>query len=262
MPTTDTLKGHAPQGPLILVTRPKDDAGPFATALKARGMEVLLEPLMTIHPEEGAKPRILSLMKEKPRALLITSANGIRAFAASSAQRDVPVFAVGEASAEEARRLGFGTVTASEGNAARLAALVQANVKPAEGVLVHIAGSVTRGELKEQLTQAGYAVERVTAYHAEPVSHISGELKSALVNCELSFATFFSPRTLSIFERLMEIGGLSYLLRHVELVALSEDILPTQTWKNRQTAAAPTTKAMLDLIDRLQSGRMRREGKG
>jgi uroporphyrinogen-III synthase len=249
--------GTPAQGIRVLITRPEEDSTPFAAAVKAQGMEPLLQPIMAIHPEEGAKPRLLSLLKEKPRALLITSANGIRAFARLTEERALPVITVGEASAAEARALGFADVTAAGGDSTKLAALVRQKVKPSEGYLLHIAGSVTKGNLKETLTKEGFAVERVVAYRAEPISHFTSELKAALINCELDVATFFSARTLSIFDRLVEISGLSYLLRHVELVTLSADITSVHSWKSRQVAATPTADAMLDLLARLQSARMR-----
>lgn len=254
------IKKHSEptQGPRVLITRPAEDAARLASVLKPLGMEVLVEPLMTIQPEAGARPILQSAFKEPLRAVLITSANGVRALAAAVAERTVPLLAVGETSALEAERLGFTDVTAAEGNAKALAALVKRSMKPTEGVLLHVAGSEVAGDLKAELEQAGYDVRRVVAYRAEAAGGFSEVLRAALVNCELDVATFFSPRTLKIFDRLIEISGQPYLLKHVDLVVLSEEIKSIHTWRSRAVAAAPTNEAVADLLAQMQSGMLRR----
>jgi uroporphyrinogen-III synthase len=254
------MKKHSEptQGPRVLITRPAEDAARLTTLLKPRGMEVLVEPLMRIQPEAGAKPILQSALKEQPRAILITSANGVRALAAAVVERNVPLLAVGETSALEAARLGFTDVTAAEGNAKALAALVKRSIKTTEGTLLHVAGSEVAGDLKGELEQAGYAVRRVVAYRAEAASGFSEVLKAALVNCELDMATFFSPRTLKIFDRLIEVSSQQYLLKHVDLVVLSEEIQSAHAWRSRAVAAAPTNEAVADLLAQMQSGMLRR----
>ena len=80
-----------------LITRPQEDAADLAAALHARGIEPLVEPLLQIKPVPGA-----SIDLDQVQALLFTSANGVRAFAALSDRRDLPAFTVGEKSADVA----------------------------------------------------------------------------------------------------------------------------------------------------------------
>jgi uroporphyrinogen-III synthase len=54
-------------------------------------------------------------------ALAFTSANAVRAFAGLEARRDLPVFAVGGATAEAARAAGFGAVEDAAGDVQALA---------------------------------------------------------------------------------------------------------------------------------------------
>src|SRR5690606_6100249 len=102
----------------LLLTRPRTDGERSAALLARLGHEVELEPLLTI----GYRPKPLDL--EGVQALLVTSLNGLRAFLASSERRDLPVLAVGPASAEAARAAGFPSVRSAEGDAAALAELV------------------------------------------------------------------------------------------------------------------------------------------
>src|SRR5207244_12955493 len=75
-------------GMLALVTRPVEDTGPLADLLAARGVVTVSEPLLAIRPIAGAAPDL-----DGVQAVLFTSANGARAFAAAVAPRNLPVFA-------------------------------------------------------------------------------------------------------------------------------------------------------------------------
>src|SRR4051812_16935975 len=81
------------------------------------------------------------------QAVLFTSANGVRAFAAAERRRDIPAFAVGEATAAAARLAGFTTVDTAGGDVAALADLVRERLTPARGALLHAAGSAVAGDL-------------------------------------------------------------------------------------------------------------------
>ncbi|WP_332677143.1 uroporphyrinogen-III synthase, partial [Brevundimonas sp.] len=68
-------------------------------------------------------------------ALAFTSRNGVDAFAGLSRERDLPVFTVGDATAEAARESGFGRVRSAGGALADLAALLIAEA-PRPGLLL------------------------------------------------------------------------------------------------------------------------------
>ena len=82
----------------ILLTRPESEIARFATQLEAQGVEPIAAPLLRIEPVVTLPP-----VPEHVQALLFTSANGVRAYADLAAARDLPVFAVGDATAEAAR---------------------------------------------------------------------------------------------------------------------------------------------------------------
>ena len=82
------------------VTRPQSDSERTATALRARGHEVLVAPLMKIEPA-GAD------LAGRWGAVIVTSANVPNAIADNptrDALTKLPLFAVGQRSAEAARR--------------------------------------------------------------------------------------------------------------------------------------------------------------
>ena len=77
----------------LLVTRPREDAEVLAVLLRERGVETIIEPLISIRDVDGPGLDLAGV-----QALLITSANGIRAFSRRQGDRDIAVFAIGDAS--------------------------------------------------------------------------------------------------------------------------------------------------------------------
>ncbi|WP_241233607.1 uroporphyrinogen-III synthase [Altericroceibacterium xinjiangense] len=89
-------------GPIIAI-RPEPGLGGTVDAAREMGMEVAAFPLFAVRPLEWDAPDPADY-----DALLIGSANAIRhGGAATRAMRGKPVHAVGEATAEAARRAGF-----------------------------------------------------------------------------------------------------------------------------------------------------------
>lgn len=84
-------------------------------------------------------------------ALAFTSRNGVDAFAALSEARDLPVFAVGDASADAARVAGFTAVRSAAGALPDLALLLAA-APPAEGVVLAPGALEPAGDLPALLT--------------------------------------------------------------------------------------------------------------
>ncbi|MDP6883999.1 MAG: uroporphyrinogen-III synthase [Rhodospirillales bacterium] len=87
----------------LLVTRPRDDAEALAGPLAALGIEILIEPLLGIRYRDGPPPDLAGV-----QAILATSANGVRALVRRCDDRDVAVFAVGDATARAARAAARG----------------------------------------------------------------------------------------------------------------------------------------------------------
>ena len=107
----------------ILVTRPQPDADNTARLLRESWHEVIIAPLLEIVATDIPESFDLTGIQ----AVLITSANGVRALAAATSERTIRVLAVGAASAEAARALGFVRVENAGGDVASLAELVSAS---------------------------------------------------------------------------------------------------------------------------------------
>jgi uroporphyrinogen-III synthase len=145
----------------VAITRAAPENAHTAARLQALGAIPLLAPLLDI------ETRAFDANLTGVQALLFTSSNGARALASQSDVRNVPVFAVGDATAQSARDLGFAEVQSANGDVASLAALATTALDPRAGKLLHIGGAHIAGDLSGALVKAGFTVERRVAYEAK-----------------------------------------------------------------------------------------------
>jgi uroporphyrinogen-III synthase len=232
----------------ILITRPRDDAAALAEKLKARGHEVLVEPMLDIRFVAGVAVDLTGV-----QAVLFTSANGVRAFAAAEKRRDLPAFCVGDTTAVAARAAGFTTVESAAGNVDALASLVLQKLKPANGALLHAAGNAVAGDLAGQLKKDGFDVRRVVLYTADPSSGLSPVTAAALKARQIDIVVFFSARSAETFVRLVRAGGLAPSLSKTVALGLSPQVneaaigLP---WAMMESARQPQEADVIRAIAR------------
>lgn len=234
-----------------LVTRPRDDALDLARALLARGITPLVAPMLTIKPIPDAARRLADSLVGA-QAVLFTSANGVRAFAAASTRRELPAFAVGDASAAAARLTDFRGVASAGGDVEDLATLVAARLSPRNGALVHAAGTAVAGDLDGRLGALGFTLRRAVIYEAVPVAALDEATGASLRRGEVAFALFFSPRTAATFVTLAAAAGLAESCGPMVAVALSPAVattLKTLPWRDVRIAAAPTQRDLLAALD-------------
>lgn len=234
----------------VLITRAEQEADRLARILAARGFDSVIEPLLAIRflPQSA---QILAPFLAGAQAVLFTSANGARAFAAATPQRDLRVFAVGDATAAAAHESGFAGVVSASGNVDDMAARVIAALKPADGVLIHAAGSVTAGDLAGLLGASGFALRRAVLYESVPATRLRDATRAALERGDIAAALFFSPRTAATFVRLA--AESSRFIERVTSVALSAAVatsLAGLPWRRIAVAPAPNEAALLDTMER------------
>ncbi|MBC8036830.1 MAG: uroporphyrinogen-III synthase, partial [Rhizobiales bacterium] len=86
----------------IIVTRPKEDGSPLKEKLETMGHRVILMPLLRIVP----RPRAF-IRKLPYQAIVITSANGIRALSGHTELKSIRMLTVGPQSMKAAKEAGF-----------------------------------------------------------------------------------------------------------------------------------------------------------
>jgi uroporphyrinogen-III synthase len=232
----------------LIVTRPEPDGSREAALLTARGHLPVLAPLLKI--EFSNTPLELT----GAQALIATSRNAIRALSAHP-QRDEAVklrlFAVGEATTDEARKLGFGDVVTGPGTATELGVLIARCVRPERGPLVHLAGDTLAFDLSSALKLQGFTVRKALAYRAVPVEALAGPVVEMLEAHRIDGVILMSPRTAGIFAALLAKHRLVTQAKRLICYCLSEAVAEEVAALHCaiRVAAHPREEDVLALLD-------------
>ncbi|MBM3509185.1 MAG: uroporphyrinogen-III synthase [Alphaproteobacteria bacterium] len=232
----------------VLITRPESDSAALAAELGARGHQTLLQPLLVIVPT-GAAVDLAGV-----QAILATSANGIRALAAATAERRVPLYAVGDTSAATARASGFTDVASAAGDVAALVAVVAAALRPEDGRLLHVAGADIAGDLQAMLRAKGFTVDRVVLYRAIPAAALEPAIGDALKAARIDAVLFFSPRTARTFAKLASVAGIVPALGATAAICLSRAVaaeIEALRWRTVKIADRPDRAALIAALSTL-----------
>jgi len=231
----------------VLVTRPEPGAADTARRVAALGWQPVLAPALVLAPRPAEPPLPAA------QALLLTSRAAARAVPRSLVA--MPVLAVGEATAAEARAHGFVTVHAAEGDAAALAATAAARLDPAAGPLLLAVGAGYGAELAAALRRHGFRVLRRIVYAARPAAALPDAARAALAAEAVVAALFFSPRSAGCAISLLRAAGLAGTLARADALAISPRVAavlqaaaPEPRWRGVRVAARPDQDAMLQLL--------------
>jgi uroporphyrinogen-III synthase len=161
----------------LLLTRPAADAERTAAALRDRGHEPIVAPLLDIEIASDA-----ALGAGPWAAILVTSANAVRAIALHRRRdelRRIPTFTVGDRTGQAMRENGFTEVSSAAGDVNDLAKLVAARIAP-EARLLYLAGEERSGDLAGLLRARHYTVETVLVYRAVIAERLPRHAAAAL----------------------------------------------------------------------------------
>jgi len=238
----------------VLVTRPAQDARRTIERLAARGIQAIAAPVLEIVPVPDAE------LPPEARALLVTSAN---AAAALSARPDlerlhtIPVYAVGDRTADAMQQAGFARIHSAGGSAADLLALVRKQLKPDGGLIVYPSGRDVAADLEGELRAAGYAAKRVVVYEAEPLAGLAAETIRELETEGPAAVLLYSPRSAKVFGELVTRAGLSQRLSGLYAVVMSSRVAAAAGecgFRHIFVADAPHESALLATLEELIKG--------
>jgi len=237
----------------ILVTRPEPDASATGQRLEALGHQVTSEPMLQVEflPID---PDVFA----GAQAVIATSRNALRALASSSgaceAATALPIYAVGDKTAEEARRLGFGRVVTGPGRARALAAVIADDAEPAGGFLVHVAGESLAFDLGGALAERNIDVHQVTAYRTRAAEALTPATERALRDGALDAVILMSPRTAATFDRLVDARGLVAEAGRPTCICISREVadaLQTISPIRMEIAQQPDFEGIIDTLSRV-----------
>jgi uroporphyrinogen-III synthase len=228
----------------VVVTRPEPDGKRTATALRARGHEVLIAPLMKVEA-------VAADLSGHWGAVVITSANAPHVIADNSAHNaliKLPLFAVGQRSAEAAQQAGFTSVTSAGGDVRDLVRTLVADRPDAKAPLLYLAGEDRAADLIGELSARGIATEMRVVYRAV-TAPFPPALIEALKAGEVDAILHFSRRSAENYvagARQAGIAGPAQAVRHLCLSAQVAE--PLAAASHVAIAARPDEAALIELL--------------
>lgn len=204
----------------VLVTRPLPDAETTAEDLRRRGHEPVVAPMLTT--VFRAWPE--NLGEVIPAAVVATSLNGIRGLERApmlAKWLSRPLYVPGDASAAYGRKVGFADVRPGHGDAAAIGLQVMAEV-PGGSRILYVAGTDRSGALDTQLRDAGYHVDLVEIYRAEPAARLPDVAIDALRAGEIDRILVFSARTAAALVACLGASDLLPVSRGLHIHAISQ----------------------------------------
>lgn len=169
------------------------EAEETASLLRALGHEALVAPLRTV---EGVPTPFPAL---RPDALIATSRNALGHGAPVPAGwLALPMFSVGEKTAEAARAAGYGHVTPAGGDATALQAVITKTCRPGSR-LAYLAGEPRGPELETALRAAGFHLETLLRYRMRDLEGLPEAARVALAEGRLDAALHFSAESARAF---------------------------------------------------------------
>jgi uroporphyrinogen-III synthase len=211
----------------LLVLRPEPGASATVERARKLGLDARSIPLFEIEPIEWEVPEVGNF-----DGLLLTSANALRLGGDKLRElRGLPVYAVGDATADAAREAGFDVASAGDSGIERLLGSIDADLR-----LLHLCG-----EERREAATARQAITDVVLYRSKVIE--CPDLSAATG----SVALVHSPRAGERFAELVRdrastaIAGFS--------TAAAEAV--GDGWEAVEAASAPNDDALLALAARL-----------
>ncbi|GIU67196.1 hypothetical protein PsB1_1350 [Candidatus Phycosocius spiralis] len=169
-----------------MITRTLPGANTTAQMVRTLGFEPIIVPAAHIE----YTPKDIDL--DGVQALLMTSAAAARALVMTQALQVIPLYAVGDATAQAAISAGFQNVISAGGDGANLAVLAADRLNPRNGALVHVRGREVAGDVTGMLQACGFEARHLEVY----VTHDHPEFKPRVTDCirsKVGYVLIHSP---------------------------------------------------------------------
>lgn len=229
----------------VLLIRALEEAIPLAKELASRNIKSDLYPLF--------KARFLPFKPlTRPQALLITSKNALRGIQSYAELKNIPLYVVGDKTAELASSFGFSKILSASGTSRELIQLILSKADPQEGILWHLSGARVKVDIVGILQAAGFEAMRRIIYDMESATELPSSLVTKLQNQLISHILFFSPHTTHIFVNLLKRNNLEMATSQITALCLSESVAKSAcilTWEKLWISPKPTAQDLMEYFN-------------
>lgn len=215
------------------------DAAEYAEAIETLGFTPLHFPLLTIKSLDVPLPDL-----SRYKSIIFTSINGLNEFSKILDERTLPVYAVGEQTAQAAREAGFTVAGVGAVGAADLAKILPPEGRP----YLHISGV----DVAEEIKVGGLKIDRLPIYKAEKIKTLSDECIALIESKKVAAILFFSTRAVDNFVDIVVNNNIQHDISSIQALCLADSMLESARrlqWKGVRVAKAPNRTGMLKLLN-------------
>jgi uroporphyrinogen-III synthase len=236
---------------LILLTRAQEESKRTAASLARHGHEAVISPVLDMEPTGALWPTGLI------DGIIATSARAFELFSAApdwplpEARRLMPLLLVGERTREAARERGFDGPALIAPDAKTLAADIGTRFA-APSHFVYLAGRDRKPDLEANLSEAGFEIEPIEVYAAQPAESLSDSALAVAETGGIGAVLHYSRRSAEIFLCLARTAGLD--LSRINHICISDDAAAPLLDTGLQSvlvAEAPDEQAMFAIVNAL-----------
>jgi uroporphyrinogen-III synthase len=214
----------------LVIVRPEPGASATVSSARAMGLDAFAMPLFEVEPVAWDVPDPHDF-----DALLLTSANAVRHGGVGLEKlRGLPVYAVGEATAEAARDAGFAIAGVGDGGVDRLLKSI-----PRDPRLLHLCGEHRVAPQSRTITAAPVyrAAERPAP---DGLERIAGQT-----------VALHSPRAGARLAELVDAAGIDRGTIRIAAISEAASLATGGGWQSCEAAGKPDEAALLVLAARL-----------
>lgn len=239
--------------PVVLITRPREEAENLASELEKHNVSTTIYPLLEIVPVVNLS--LSTYPSHTLNGIIVTSKNATRAAYDWSVYQNLPTWVVGERTADGLRKKGWKNIRHVAQTSSELSLAIRDSGQKSPRLL-YLSGEDTSFDFATDLS--GYAqVERLVTYTANPVQQLSANVMASLKSGKITHITVYSERTAAVLESLIKKHGLEEYLKHIVACCLSQsvaDTLHVRRWQQVVWCDTPTQESMVKhLIHTIQS---------
>lgn len=247
----------------VLVTRPEPGITRTVALLRRRGHQPLAMPLTRTVALAGDHDLINGT---RAGAYVVTSASAIHHWPmADSApgQLTVPLYAVGEATAQLAWDSGFQNVRVGPGDADALAGMLIGDVETGNLLLsdalpaIYVTGKVRRPHIETLLHRQNLPLRTAEIYDTEIISYSTDYLQNHIAGEDCLAVLLYSHYAATLLMHLLSRSDSDNGLKNCIFLCLSSNVataIPDRFGDQIRLAAAPNETDLLAQLDGLGSG--------
>jgi uroporphyrinogen-III synthase len=221
-------KNTIQQNKTIISTRLNPYPKSTIKQLKNLGFDLISEPLFKV---TKIKLNQNKFNQTNLQAIIFTSANACSTIINLDLDKNLKIFAIGKASAQQLKLAGYDNIFyASKKNAESLKELILQKLDPNDGKIVYFCGESITLDFKSELEKQGFKVDKILSYKLTAIKNLSKKFQEKLLTSQISQILLYSKNSAEVFFNLFEPLILKHhiaktRLQSIKIICFSDQIL-------------------------------------